>query len=128
MKIYYLTDTKTWINYWNGQRWEPVPEQATSELLQAIKDHDISIHWRSNRVAEFVLPKGVTATFKIDDRVEVINVEVAGGSGLVGLTGRVVKIYPNNIPCIIAVELDTPPFYFPKVTCFAPSELQKEVK
>ena len=50
-----LTDAKTWVDYWDGKRWYPVAEQLTSRLLQAIQDHEIPIHWRSNRIAEFVL-------------------------------------------------------------------------
>lgn len=57
MKSFYLTDNKTWVDCWTGKRWEPVSEKQTIELLKAIKEHRIPIHWRSERVAEFVTEK-----------------------------------------------------------------------
>ena len=54
-KAFYLTDGKSWVDYWNGERYEPVSEKRAAKLLAAIKRNEIAIHWRSERVAEFVV-------------------------------------------------------------------------
>ena len=55
MAKFYLTDAKTWVDYWDGERFWPVAPEPTTKLLEAIKNHEIAIHWRSERVAEFII-------------------------------------------------------------------------
>lgn len=73
----YLTDGKTYVDHWNGEKWEPLSDDQQQALLRRIARKEIALLWRgSGRVAEFYLPP-----LPKEVRYPDVHVSLTGGDG-----------------------------------------------